>query len=194
MRALALFFVVVCASVARADEASSDAPLPAEGPRNAVTVSLVAPIGRGVSMSYERAFVGSKLGLSAISGMRFADGGDFRTRGYGLGAELRWYALGRAAFRPLATRAMVGFFLYGRATWTLTTLREAEGRDLVGRSHRLGLYGGLGYRFAFGPAIELTPSLGFGLHTDVVQGLASGTSPTATFSMTMGWLFERNHQ
>jgi glutamine synthetase len=33
MRALALFFVVVCASVARADEASSDAPLPAGGRR-----------------------------------------------------------------------------------------------------------------------------------------------------------------
>ena len=131
-----------------------------------------------------------------VFGRRFDVGLDYAPVGTGAGDRLQVDALvfGDASGKRRSLDAMVGFFLYGRATWTLTTLREAEGRDLVGRSQRLGLYGGLGSRFAVGPAIELTPSLGFGLHTDVVQGLASGTSPTATFSMTMGWLFERNHQ
>lgn len=176
------------ARIARADEGT----LPDEGPRNAVTTAIIAPIGRGVAFGYERALVGSKLGLVSHVGARFADGGDFRTRGYALGVELRWYTLGRGAGTTLATRAMVGLFVYGRGMWTLTVIREDDAsRQLVGRGHRFATQVGLGYRFMLGPVVELTPTFGFEVRADFTSGLGAVPRPTGAFGLTLGVLFDR---
>lgn len=185
MRGLVFVAVLTFASAARAQE------LPAEGPRNAVMVSLIAPMGRGVSVGYERAFAGSKLGLVTRAGMRFADGGDYRTRGYAMAAELRYYVVGRLLFREIAEHAMIGLFGFARVSWTMTVLREEDGHQLVGRGHRLGTQLGVGYRYLLGDVIELTPTFAMDVRTDFASGIAVGTRPTVAFGLTLGVLFDR---
>jgi hypothetical protein len=187
MRFLLPFLVLTLVTSA----ASAQALLPTEGPRNAVTTSLVAPLDRGVAFGYERALLGSHLGLVSHLGMRFPELGDFRTRGYGFGVELRWYALGRTAGKRRALRSIVGFFLYLREGYTITSVREDGERQVLGRSHRLTSGLGLGYRFMLGPRVEFTPTLGFDMRTDFVSGLASSSRPTAVLGFTMGVLFDR---
>lgn len=183
---------VVLALVFFSRIASARAQLPEEGPRNAITTSLVAPLDRGFVLSYERAVAGSRLSVVSHLGMRFpALDDDFRTRGYGLGAELRYYAIGRAPGPRLGRRTIVGFFLFLRQGYSLTSIRPEEGGQVLGRGHRVRTDLGLGYRFMLGRHVELTPTLAFSMRTDVVPRLASSMRFTAVLGLSAGWLFER---
>lgn len=220
---LALLFAVALASPALAQEASAPpatTPEPATTPQalmppappgsddrarwkrnlrapthNALLLYPFAFVDRGFSLAYERAFRADPrfaiLGRFAFEAPASAD---YLSRAVGVGAEGRFYFLGRGPFTRYHGRAPVGPYVGARVSVTTTWLLESKGGSVVGTSERLGMEASFGCRFPIAGIVELTPSIGFLLYTDFVEGIASSVRPTASFGLTVGVLFERRRR
>jgi hypothetical protein len=147
--------------------------------RNAVSTQPLALLGDGAVLQYER-LVSSRFSLAGSVGARFGASGDFASRAYSLGTELRYW------LRPDAMR---GFYFFGRVDGTLTSVQLGD-RSL-GSAFDLAETVGAGYRFVLFDRIEVTPYLGGGALTtfDGAGRLSPYTRAVVKLGLTVGVVF-----
>lgn len=168
-------------------EPESGAPA-AEAHRHAVFVYPYAWFRRGFVAGYEYAVPHTRLGLVAEYSFERRARGDFRSTASGVGLGWRFYFLGRSRFGRFAGPACVGLFIGGMGSLRVAGVRQAEGRDVYGRATRLTGEGQLGYRFPIRARAELSTILTAGLNVDFVGGLALQLRPSVGFGLTFGIL------
>lgn len=160
----------------------------ADSPEHAVSLQLMSLSSAGVTAQYERAAGLDSWSIAASLGARGTAAGDYSSVAVSAGAELRYWFTGRAVGSDLE-RAMIGPFTGARIDIGHTTTRM-DGRT-IGSTVTLAETLVLGYRFACWERLELTPTLGLGLHTDVERRgpLPASTRATVRLGLTMGWMY-----
>ncbi len=163
-----------------------------EPPRDLVSLPLLSLSGlAGVGLQYEHQLEARRFSVAVALAARANAGGDYRSLATSASIELRYWLKGRAVWCDLPRRAMVGWFAGARLDVSRTTTHDqVEDRDL-GASRGFAETLTFGYRFAIRGRVELTPSLGFGLRSEIDESgrLPSWTRSTLTFGITAGWLF-----
>ena len=199
-RAVALATGLLALAAAGPVAAGSPAAAPAatvtalrEPPRNALSLPLLSLSGlAGVGLQYEHQLEARRFSVAVALAARGNAGGDYRSLATSASIELRYWLKGRAVWCHLPRRAMVGWFAGARLDASRTTTHDrVEDRDLSA-SQAFAETLTFGYRFAIRGRVELTPSLGFGLRSEIDTSgrLPSWTRSTFTLGFTAGWLFD----
>ena len=159
--------VVAAASTARADER-----------RDVIATQPLALVARGVSLSYERPVLPGWSAV-ALTGVRGAAGGDYSSRTWTVGAELRWWP----------RRPMRGLHLAAHASAAHTSLTDDVMDTHVGDAWALTQRLDVGYRWWTWRRLTLTPSLGVALREDVDRSgrLATTARPAVVIGLELGW-------
>lgn len=163
-------------------------PALAGGPASAISVQLPSLNASGMNLQYERFALPDAWSLAAGLGLRSTAGGDYDSMSMSAGAEIRYWFTGRA-FRSSLRHAMVGPFAAARFDMGRTTTSMDE--RTIGTMLTLTETLSLGYRFAMWQRVELTPSLGLALRTDIDRhgSLPTATRGTPTLGLTLGWMY-----
>ncbi|HUH04716.1 MAG TPA: hypothetical protein VML75_22120 [Kofleriaceae bacterium] len=157
-------------------------------------VSLALPALQGfggIAAQAEQLLPERRISLVAGLGVRSSAGEDFGSRTLSLGGEARYWFTGRALWTRLPERSMVGWFTGARldVAWTDTRDR-VEDRD-IGSNLGLAVTATSGYRIAIRRRVEVTPSLGLGLTTEIdpTGRLPALVRGTLRLGLTAGWMF-----
>jgi hypothetical protein len=162
----------------------------AEVTRNAVLAYPFAFLRRGFAFAYERAF--PAYGLSVLGRLAFdrQAGGDYRSNGFGLGIEGRWYFLRRGPFTKYVGPAALGPYFGLRAAWMDTRLRDDQ-RRFVGSAHRTTWELAFGFRMVIASWVALTPFVAAAINQDFLDRVPSDARVTFGFGLSVGVLFDR---
>ena len=156
---------LVVATLCAATCASAAEPERVAIPMNAASLLLPSLTNGGVAVQYERFVAPPRLSIATSMGVRYSGGKDYDVIESGFGGECRVWFDGRAPFTHFTGRAMVGPYLGFRVDFGLT--HETYGGHVAGNAMRVAESVSLGYRFAVASRIEITPSLGAGLRTEI---------------------------
>lgn len=162
-----------------------------EPPDNALSLQMVSLLNRGATIQYERFFAPPRLSLATSLGGRISGGNDYDVVETAYGIEARLWLAGKVVFVKYTRPAMVGPYLGFRFDVGLTRVTADDGH-VIGGNMRFAESVNLGVRFVFFEHLEVTPSFGFGLHTDVDP---RGRLPAWTrgdifrFGLTVGAVF-----
>lgn len=181
--------LLAATGTAAAQPATAEKPAPAP-PRNALSLSLASLSARSLAVEYERALPWPRLSVAFGLGARDSADGDYEAMTVGAGAEGRYWLTGRAALTRMRG-AMVGPYLGLRADISQTTTEDAVAGRTIGRTVTFAGSGSFGYRLAIASRIEVTPSVGIAVRTEVdADGrMAPWTRAALTFGLTCGALF-----
>lgn len=127
---------------------------------NALSVQLVSLLQGGATVQYER-FVApeQRVSFATSIGMRISGGHDYDVIESGYGCEGRfWFLKGKG---------MAGPFMSLRFDTGLTRVADAGDGRVLGSNLRFAETFNVGVRFVFFERLEITPSVGLGLRTDV---------------------------
>jgi hypothetical protein len=138
-----------------------------EPPDNALSLQMVSLLNRGATIQYERFFAPPRLSLATSIGGRVSGGNDYDVVETGYGIEAKLWLAGKVAFVRYTRPAMVGPYLGFRFDMGLSRVAAADDGRVVGTNMRFAESINIGVRFVFFERLELSPSFGFGLHTDV---------------------------
>lgn len=157
-------------------------------------VSLALPALQGfggVAVQAEQLLAPRRISVVAGAGMRASAGEDFGSRTLSLSGEVRYWFTGRALWTRLPRRSMVGWFAGARVDAAWTSNRDRLEDRGLGSNLGIALTATGGYRIAIRRRVELTPSLGLGLTTDVDPSgrLPAFTRGTARLGLTVGYMF-----
>lgn len=158
-------------------------------PRNAFELQMLSLENHGLTFQYER-YVPRHFSVLTAMGLRLSGGHDYDVVEMGYGVEGRVWLAGKGPFVTFSDRTMIGPYLGLRFDTGLTHV-SADGHSLGGNI-RLAESGNLGVRVVFFHMLEVTPSLGFGLHTDFdPRGRLSPWTRPELFKLglTLGALF-----
>jgi len=161
-----------------------------ETPRNVFELQMMSLENHGITLQYERLAAPPRISVLTALGFRLSGGHDYDVVEMDYGVEGRLWLVGKAPFVTFSDRTMIGPYLGVRFDTGLTHV-SADGHSLGGNI-RLAESGNLGIRVVFFKLLEVTPSLGFGLHTDFdPRGrLSPWTRPELVkLGLTMGALF-----
>ena len=156
--------------------------------RHAIFAYPYSLLRRGIVLGYEYAVPDTRLGLIVEYSFERRARGDFRSTASGFGLGWRFYFMGKSRFGNFRGRACVGPFIGGMGSLRIVGVREADGRDAVGRATRATAEGQLGVRFPIRAKAELSMLATAGLNTDFVGGLALQLRPSVGFALTVGML------
>lgn len=156
--------------------------------RHAIFAYPYSLLRRGIVVGYEYAVPDTRLGLIVEYSFERRARGDFRSTASGFGLGWRFYFMGKSRFGSFHGRACVGPFIGGVGSLRVVGVREANGRDVVGRATRATAEGQLGVRFPIRAKAELSTLFTAGLSTDFVGGLALQLRPSVGFALTLGVL------
>lgn len=156
--------------------------------RHAIFLYPYSLMRRGFVAGYEYAVPQTRLGLIVEYSFERRARGDFRSTASGFGLGWRFYFMGRSRFGNFDGRACVGPFIGGMGSLRIVGVRDANGRDVVGRATRGTAEAQLGVRFPIRAKAELSTLFTAGLNTDFVGGLALQLRPTVGFAFTLGVL------
>lgn len=185
-------------SARAAEAAPGDAPSlattgRARTPTSALSVHVLGLPSAALAVQYERLALRDSISVAGLLGARVGAAGDYSSRGYAAGVELRYWFTGRA-FRSSLGRTLVGPYVGARIVALRTTVvqRASPAMDErpVGSSVTLTETIDVGYRFALWRRLEFTPSAGLAVRTDIDThaGLPATTRGTFTLGLTLGWL------
>lgn len=159
-------------------------------PTRALSVHVPALASAGLSGQYEAMAWRPSLTWAASAGVRTSAAGDYRSWTLNVGGEIRYYFTG-TAWRSRWRASLIGPFAGIRLDIARTATRdEQEGRALPGQI-TVAEYAQVGYRFALWGRVEVTPSIGLGVRTDIDQSgfLPAATRGVLTSGLTVGWLW-----
>lgn len=196
-RATAFLVVVLAGSggVARAQPGQNGIAVSAAAePRRDRAVSLALPALQGfggMAVQAEQLWRERRTSLVAAVGLRSSAGEDFGSRTLSLSGEARYWFTGRALWTRLPRRSMVGWFAGGRLDLGWTHLRDEVDDRGIGSNLGIAVTATGGYRIAIRRRVELTPSAGLGITTEIDP---SGRLPafgrgTLRLGFTAGWMF-----
>ena len=165
---------------------------PAPAPRNALSLPLLSLAGAaGLGIQYERQLDARRWSLAVAVAARENAGGDYESLATSASIELRYWLQGRAVWSDLPARSMAGWFAGARfdTAW-IRTRDELEDRSL-GSAVGFAETATFGYRFAVRRRVEITPSIGLGVKTEVDASgrLPAWTRGDARLGVTLGWLY-----
>lgn len=171
------------------DEASDEGDEVVHEPhRHAIFAYPYSLLRRGIVVGYEYAVPDTRLGLIVEYSFERRARGDFRSTASGFGLGWRFYFMGKSRFGSFSGRACVGPFIGGMGSLRVVGVRDANGRDVVGRATRATAEGQLGVRFPIRAKAELSTLFTAALNTDFVGGLALQLRPSVGFALTLGVL------
>lgn len=183
------------------DEAPSRAPpKPVElapSPKNAISVQVLSLLGLALALQYER-FLGvrrdaterPRLSLAGSAGYRGSGGTDFDVYEGTLGAEARYWFIGRDGFSKFDGPAMVGPYVGFRFDSGLTHV--SDGSRVLGKTIRFAESIQLGARVTVANRVEITPAFGIGMRHEIdPDGVLSAWTrlEILRFGLTAGVLF-----
>ena len=192
---------MIAALAGAASPAAAQSPAVAESPttlqtsaparsHNAVSIHLPAVGDTGIAMQYERFVLPDRWSLAATVSLRSSASGDYDSWTTAGGLELHYWFRGRS-LRSSLTRSMVGWHAGARLALSRTSLSSEQKNADIGSM--ISVSGALvgGYRFAMWRRVELTPSLGLGVRTDVDPAgvVPPRTRGVVTLGTTLGWMF-----
>jgi hypothetical protein len=160
------------------------------GPRNVISTQPLALAARGFALSYER-FVGPpRFSVVGTAGFRGAALGDYSSSTVNGGIEGRVWVRRDAGFGCSAP-AMSGPYFGLHLNTGVTTLTDRTTDSSVGSSLTFTSTIDFGWRWIAFRILEITPSLGWGYHTDVdPRGhLATTVRPALVVGLSVGWIF-----
>jgi len=181
---------IAAPGLARADapaETSIVAPPPRPVYQHAISLQLATLDNRGLAVQLERASrARKKVSVALAIGGRASAQGDYASRTFGVGVEVR-----RWLRRP---EAMTGWYVGLRTDLARTKVSEViDGMDdrSIGALTTWTTGVSTGYRWVLFHKVELTPSIGAAM---VVEGGMHGMSPTtsrgaAVVGLTAGAVF-----
>jgi hypothetical protein len=137
----------------------------ARPPKNVLSVQLMSLVNSGLAVQYERFLAPPRVSFVTGIGFRSSGGPDIEVLETSFGAEGRVWLVGKAPFSKFEGPAMVGPYLGVRLDGGFTKVTD-EGH-VLGTSYRISESLMLGVRFSFARRFEATPSMGFGLRTDI---------------------------
>ena len=152
---------------------------------NVVSVQLAAFLATGVDVQLERYLPDPRWSLAVSLGVRPLVQHDFRGVTLSTGFEAR-----RFVWSPILSQVegvtRGGLFVFGRLDASYSQLNRLDSQ-VVGRGLRVSPSLGVGYRFIPVWRIELTPSFGGALDTQLDFGGSTAlVRPTCTFGLTVG--------
>ncbi len=184
------------------DEAPRATPKPVElapSPKNAISVQVLSLLGLALALQYER-FLGARrdaterprprLSLAGSAGYRGSGGTDFDVYEGTLGAEARYWFIGRDGFSKLDGPAMVGPYVGFRFDTGLTHV--SDGNRVLGKTIRFAESIQLGARVTVANRVEITPAFGIGIRHEIdPDGVLSAWTrlEILRFGLTAGVLF-----
>ncbi len=134
-------------------------------PKNVVSLQLMSLLNSGVAVQYERFLAPPRVSIVTGLGLRGSGGPDIDVFESSFSTEGRVWLVGKAPFSRFAQPAMVGPYVGVRLDLGLT--KVSQDGQVLGTSYRISESLMLGVRFAFAHRFEVTPSMGFGLRTDI---------------------------
>jgi hypothetical protein len=157
-------------------------------------VSLALPALQGfggIAGQAEQLLPERRISLVAGLGVRSSAGEDFGSRTLSLSGEARYWFTGRALWTRLPGRSMVGWFTGGRLDLAWTHTRDRVDDRGIGSNLGVAVTATGGYRIAIRRRVELTPSLGLGLTTEIDPSgrLPAFARGTLRLGLTAGWMF-----
>jgi hypothetical protein len=156
----------MAATLASAPAAAADPPPSApSAPRNAISIALPSLLNSGIALEYER-FVGPpRFSFVTGLGIRSSGGRQFDVVESAYGVEGRLWLWGRAPFSRFSERAMIGPYVGARFDYGIT--RVSSGGHVLGSGMRFAESLSIGVRVVIAGHVEITPSYGIGLRTEV---------------------------
>jgi len=169
----------------------------APSPKNAISVQVLSLLGLALALQYER-FLGvrreraerPRLSLAGSAGYRGSGGTDFDVYEGTLGAEARYWLLGRDGFSKFDGPAMVGPYVGFRFDAGLTHV--SDGSRVLGKTIRFAESIQLGARVTVASRVEITPAFGIGMRHEIdPDGVLSAWTrlEILRFGLTAGVLF-----
>jgi hypothetical protein len=182
----------------RADAAPADTPAVTTSgrtrtPNSALSVHVLGLPSAGLTAQYERLALRESISVAGLLGVRASAAGDYSSRAFAAGLELRHWFTGRA-FRSSLGRTVIGPYVGARIAVLRTTTNQrasaAMSERTVGSSMTVTESIDFGYRFALWRRLEITPSAGLAVRTDLDThaGLPASTQGSFTVGLTVGWL------
>lgn len=180
-------------------EALGAAEAAAQTPRTVLSLHALGLLSQALELQGERYLPGAAWSVAAGGGVRLPAGGDFRGLQLSAGLEVRRWLWRGWRWTERDGEPLGGLFVGGRLDAGWVRLVTAERRE-VGQSVRLTPALHAGYRalpfgglpFAGLPfaGLEVTPTAGLGLTTDLDVRPAAPARPRlhALLGLTVGWL------
>lgn len=184
---LAALLAAFLPRAAVADELVLERPIA----RNAVSLHVLSLGARSLSVEYERFVLPPKLSVAAGFGIRDNAGGEYEAMTVAAGAEVRYWFSGRAVWSRLGPGNMAGPYVAGRLDLARTSTRDDVLDESLGSTVTVAESIAAGYRFVAFRRLEITPSLGVSVRTEIDTSgrLSPWTRGAAVAGLTLGWLF-----
>jgi hypothetical protein len=160
---------------------------PRLGPRNAISTRVPTFFAHGVALNYER-FLPLEGSVGFGLAMRKTAGGDFSSTTIVATTEARWWPFGEGPFGCRGRYEMIGLYVGARLDIGATNVRDRVADRSIGTAWTIAPSSWLGFRFAFG-RVEVTPSAGTIVRTELGGGLDHYTTVTVGYDLTVGWMF-----
>ncbi len=170
--------------------AGSAAAEPVRAPDNAVSLQLASITARSLAVEYERALWWPRLSLAVGAGARDTADGDYAGIAVGAGIEARYWLIGSALWSRLRD-ARVGPYAGVRLDVAHSSLTDTVQDERIGNTWSIAESLSFGYRLAFWDRLEVTPSAGLTVRTELDRTgrLPPWTQGSLSFGLALGYLF-----
>lgn len=172
--------------------AAADTEVRRESPRHVVSVPLLSLAGAaGIGVQLEQKLAAPRWSIAVALAARGNAGGDYSSLATTISVEARYWLRGHAVWCDLPARSAVGWFAGARLDMTRVRTRDTIDDRSLGSSLGFAEALTLGYRFAVKRRVEITPSIGLGVKSEVDTSgrLPSWTRGDGRIGLTLGWLF-----
>lgn len=156
---------------------------------NTVSLELPGLRERGLILDYERDLPERRISVDAGIVMRASAGGDYGSRTFGIGGEVRYWFKRRAIWTNRPRGSAVGWYGGGRIDISRTSLSMDD--MFLGAERQFGVSWLFGYRFAPWRGLEIRPYTGFTIRREWNAGdrVEPWTRGGIVLGFALGWSF-----